>query len=161
VDLPVPYGVERVPVRTAEEMRHAMLEARQGARAIFMAAAVCDWVPRAQESKIKKSGGPLTLTVEEGPDILAELGATKGEEILVGFAAETDRVVEHAREKLARKKVDFLVANDVSRPGVGLESDRNAVTILSASGAAVDIPEASKAEIADAILDAVFGATDR
>lgn len=161
VDLPVPYGVERVSVRTGEEMRRAMFEARAGASAVFMAAAVCDWVPRASGSKTKKTGGPLTLTLDEGPDILAELGETKGDEILVGFAAETDRVIEHAREKLARKKVDFLVANDVSRPGVGLESDRNAVTILGANGFVADVPEASKAEIADAILDTVLGAKDR
>lgn len=157
VDLPVPFGVERVSVRTGQEMRGAILAARDGAAAIFMAAAVCDWVPRAAASKIKKSGEPLTLTLEEGPDILAELGRSRRGEILVGFAAETDRVLDHAREKLARKGVDFLVANDVSREGVGLESDRNAVTILDAGGGAREVPEASKGEIADAILDAVFG----
>lgn len=157
VDLPVPFGVERVPVRTGEEMRRAILEAREGAAAIFMAAAVCDWVPRAAPSKIKKSGEPLTLTLEVGPDILAELGRSRRGEILVGFAAETDRVLDHAREKLTRKGVDFLVANDVSREGVGLESDRNAVTILDARGGAREVPEASKGEIAEAILDTVFG----
>jgi phosphopantothenoylcysteine decarboxylase/phosphopantothenate--cysteine ligase len=157
VDLPVPFGVERVSVRTGQEMRGAILAARDSAAAIFMAAAVCDWVPRAAASKIKKSVEPLTLTLEEGPDILAELGRSRRGEILVGFAAETDRVLDHAREKLARKGVDFLVANDVSREGVGLESDRNAVTILDAGGGAREVPEASKGEIADAILDAVFG----
>lgn len=157
VDLPVPFGAERVSVRTGEEMRRAILEAREGAAAIFMAAAVCDWVAQAAPSKIKKSGEPLTLTFEEGPDILAELGRSRRGEILVGFAAETDRVLDHAREKLARKGVDFLVANDVSREGVGLESDRNAVTILDARGGAREVPEASKGEIAEAILDAVFG----
>lgn len=157
VDLPVPFGAERVSVRTGEEMRRAILEAREGAAAIFMAAAVCDWVAQAAPSKIKKSGEPLTLTFEEGPDILAELGRSRRGEILVGFAAETDRVLDHAREKLARKRVDFLVANDVSREGVGLESDRNAVTILDARGGAREVPEASKGEIAEAILDAVFG----
>ncbi len=157
VDLPVPFGVERVSVLTGEEMRRAILEAREGATAIFMAAAVCDWVPRAAPSKIKKSGDRLTLTLEEGPDILAELGRNRQGEILVGFAAETDRVLEHARAKLARKGVDFLVANDVSRAGVGLEADRNAATILDARGGARDLPEASKGEIAEAILDTVFG----
>ncbi len=157
VDLPVPFGVERVSVRTGEEMRRAILGAREGAAAIFMAAAVCDWVPNAAPSKIKKSGEPLTLTLEEGPDILAELGRTRRGEILVGFAAETERVLERAREKLGRKGVDFLVANDVSREGVGLESDRNAVTILDARGGVREVPEASKGEIAEAILDTVFG----
>lgn len=158
VDLPVPFGVERIEVSTGEEMRGAVLEARRGAFALFMSAAVCDWVPRRSGSKMKKTGEPLSLTLEESPDILAELGGTKGEEILVGFAAETDHVLEYAKEKLSRKQVDFMVANDVSRPGVGLESDRNAVSILSADGRVTEVPESSKAEVAEAILDAVLEA---
>jgi phosphopantothenoylcysteine decarboxylase/phosphopantothenate--cysteine ligase len=122
-----------------------------------MVAAVSDYVPAASPRKLKKAGGPLTLVLEEGPDILAELGRTKGQEILVGFAAETDDVIENAGKKLSAKNADFIVANDVSAAGLGIGSDRNAVTILGRDGSSVVVPEASKLEIAEAILDRVFG----
>ena len=157
VDLPAPHGVEIVRVETAGEMREAVLARRGEADAVFMAAAVSDYVPVASTSKIKRNGGPRALTLEEGPDILAELGRVRGREVLVGFAAETDDVVRNARKKLSAKNVDFIVANDVSRPGVGLESDRNAVTILSRDGSSVDVPEGPKSGVAEAILDRVFG----
>jgi DNA polymerase len=107
--------VRVVPVTTAREMRDAVMREREGCHAIFMVAAVSDYAPRASALKLKKTGGPLTLVLEEGPDILAELGATKGSEILVGFAAETDDVMENAAAKLAGKRADFIVANDVLR----------------------------------------------
>ena len=103
----------------------------------------------------------MTLVLEEGPDILAELGRSKGPEILVGFAAETDDLLANAAQKLAAKNADFIVANDISAPGLGIGSDRNAVTILSKDGSSRTVPEASKAEIADAILDRIFGAEPR
>ncbi len=161
VDLPAPYGVEIRVVRTSAEMLEATLAARRGADAVFMSAAVADWVPRAAPAKIKKTGAPVSLVLEEGPDILAELGRTRGDEVLVGFAAETENLVENAREKLRRKNADFIVANDVSRDGVGFESDRNAVTIIGREGEAFEVPEASKAEIAETILDRTLGGVGR
>ena len=153
VDLPAPASVRVVPVTTARDMRDAVMREREGCHAIFMVAAVSDYAPRPAARKLKKTGGPLTLILEEGPDILAELGATKGSEILVGFAAETDDLLRNAKAKLERKGVDFIVANDVSTPGLGIGSDRNAVTILGADGVVQAVPEGSKREIAEAILD--------
>ena len=157
VDLTPPFGTRVLRVTTAREMRDAVMAERAGAEAIFMVAAVSDYVPAASLHKIKKTGGPLTLVLEEGPDILAELGRTKGREILVGFAAETADLLANAAKKLAAKNADFIVANDVSVPGLGIGSDRNAVTILGSDGSAVTVPEGSKAEIADAILDRILG----
>ena len=157
VDLPQPFGVERVLVSTSAEMREAILRAREGAEAVFMAAAVADYVPQAAGSKIKRTGAPLTLTLEEGPDILSELGAKRKERLLIGFAAETEALLESARAKLQRKNLDFIVANDVSRPEIGLDADENEVTLIARDGETREIPRASKVEIAEAILDHVFG----
>jgi phosphopantothenoylcysteine decarboxylase/phosphopantothenate--cysteine ligase len=157
VELPAPFGTRVLRVTTAREMRDAVMAERTGAHAIFMVAAVSDYAPVASQHKIKRTGGPLMLVLEEGPDILAELGRTKGREILVGFAAETDDLLPSAAKKLAVKNADFIVANDVSAPGLGVGSDRNAVTILGKDGSTLAVPEGSKAEIADAILDRVLG----
>jgi len=157
VELPPPYGVHRVGVESAAEMREAVLHWREGAEAVFMVAAVADYVPQAAPSKLKKSGGPLTLALEEGPDILAELGRDRRERVLVGFAAETEDLLQNARAKLERKNTDFLVANDVSRADVGFESDDNEVTILARDGRIWPVERASKAEVAEQILDRVLG----
>jgi len=157
VDLPVPFGVERIAVETSAQMRDAVLESRSGAEAVFMAAAVSDYVPRFSSAKIKKTGGELTLSLEEGPDILSELGRDRRERLLIGFAAETEELLANARSKLERKRVDFIVANDVSRPDIGMDSDDNAVTILAGTGESWEVPKASKAEIAEQILDRVLG----
>jgi len=158
VDLAPPFGVERQSVVTADEMRTEVLRVRSGAAAVFMAAAVSDYVPHAAPSKMKKRGGPVTLTLEEGPDILAELGSRREEKLLIGFAAETESLLENARGKLERKNLDYIVANDVSGSGVGIDADDNAVTILGRDGSVENVPRASKAEIAEAILDRVFAA---
>jgi phosphopantothenoylcysteine decarboxylase/phosphopantothenate--cysteine ligase len=158
VDLAPPYGVRVVRVTTSREMREAVLAERTDAFAIFMVAAVSDYAPVASERKIKKTGGPLTLVLEEGPDILAELGRTKGREILVGFAAETDDLLAQAGRKLEAKNADFIVANDIAAPGLGIGSDRNAVTILGRDGGRLDVSAAAKGAIAEAILDRVLGA---
>jgi phosphopantothenoylcysteine decarboxylase/phosphopantothenate--cysteine ligase len=158
VELAIPYGVRHVPVTTSREMRDAVLAERDGAAAIFMVAAVSDYAPVPAPAKIKKTGGPLTLVLDEGPDILAELGRTKGREILVAFAAETDDLLANAAQKLASKNADFIVANDIGTTGLPIGSDRNAVTILGRDGSSHAVPETSKAEIADAILDRIFGA---
>jgi phosphopantothenoylcysteine decarboxylase/phosphopantothenate--cysteine ligase len=157
VALAAPFGTRVVPVETARQMRDAVMSERVGAHAVFMVAAVSDYAPAASPSKIKKTGGPLTLVLEEGPDILAELGRTKGSEILVGFAAETEDLIANAAKKLAGKNADFIVANDIAAPGLGIGSDRNAVTILGRDGSSLTVPEGSKVEIADAILDRIFG----
>ena len=157
VDLPPPFGTRVALVETARQMREAVVAERAGAHAVFMVAAVSDYAPEASPQKLKKTGGPLTLVLPEGPDILAELGRTKGPEILVGFAAETDDLIANATKKLTSKNADFIVANDIAATGLGIGSDRNAVTILGKDGSSVTIPEGSKTEIAEAILDRIFG----
>jgi len=157
VALAPPFGVETIAVRTSEEMREAVLRVRSGAEAVFMTAAVSDYVPQAAPNKIKRDGAPLTLTLDEGPDILAELGRGREERLLIGFAAETRELLAGAQSKLERKNLDFIVANDVSRSDVGFDADDNAVTILGRDGSAHEVPKASKPQIAEAILDHVFG----
>jgi phosphopantothenoylcysteine decarboxylase/phosphopantothenate--cysteine ligase len=157
VEIAPPHGVELVRVETAAEMRDAVLAARPGADAVFMAGAVADYAPTPAPAKIKKGEGPLTLTLERGPDILRELGEAKGDCLLVGFAAETEDLVSNARQKLEAKNLDFIVANDVARPDRGMESDHNAVTILDRGGEAVEIARALKGEVAERILERVFG----
>jgi phosphopantothenoylcysteine decarboxylase/phosphopantothenate--cysteine ligase len=152
-----PWGVELVRVETAAEMREAVLAARSSADAVFMAAAVADYAPVPAPAKIKKSEASTTLTLERGPDILRELGESKGESLLIGFAAETENLLSNARQKLAAKNLDFIIANDVSRHDRGMESDHNAVTILDRGGEALEVPRALKGEVAERILDHVFG----
>ncbi|MEZ5203828.1 MAG: bifunctional phosphopantothenoylcysteine decarboxylase/phosphopantothenate--cysteine ligase CoaBC [Acidimicrobiales bacterium] len=150
-------GVEVVPVVSAADMRGAVHAAAPGADVVVMAAAVADFRPVAvTERKIKKAGGVPEVRLEPTEDILAELGAAKpASQVLVGFAAETDDVAANARDKLARKGADLLVANDVSAPSVGFEHDTNAVTIYGADGTSRSIELTSKAAVADRILDAV------
>jgi phosphopantothenoylcysteine decarboxylase/phosphopantothenate--cysteine ligase len=157
VEITPPWGVDVVRVETAAEMRDAVVAARPGVDAIFMVAAVADYAPVPAPAKIKKSEATRTLTLERGPDILRELGESKGDTVLVGFAAETEEIIENARGKLESKNLDFIVANDVSRPDRGLGSDRNAVTILSRDRDPVDVPPAFKGEVAERILNVVFG----
>jgi phosphopantothenoylcysteine decarboxylase/phosphopantothenate--cysteine ligase len=144
-------------VESAAEMLEAVARACQGAHAVFMAAAVADYAPVAAPAKIRKSEPRMTLTLERGPDILSELARSKGDTLLVGFAAETEDLLVRARAKLAAKNLDFIVANDVSRRDRGMESDYNAVTILGRDGGAREVPRALKGEVAEAILDHVFG----
>ena len=121
-----------------------------------MAAAVSDYVPTAAPSKIKRDGSTLTLTLDEGPDILAELGRERHEELLVGFAAETNDLLDNARSKLERKNVDYIVANDVSRSDIGMDAEENEVTILGRDGSVFEVPKTSKHRVAAAILDRVL-----
>jgi phosphopantothenoylcysteine decarboxylase/phosphopantothenate--cysteine ligase len=110
-------------------------------------------VRAAADEKIKRKG-PMTLELEPTVDILAELGANKGSRIIVGFAAETTNVLANARKKLESKSLDAIVLNDVSQPGIGFDSERNAVTILTHADAET-VPETSKWEVAHRVLDAV------
>jgi phosphopantothenoylcysteine decarboxylase/phosphopantothenate--cysteine ligase len=121
---------------------------------VIKAAAVADFAVReTADHKIKRKG-PITLDLEPTPDILAEIGANKGSRIVVGFAAETHNGLQNAREKLESKSLDAIVLNDVSHPGIGFDSERNAVTILTHSGAET-VPETSKWEVAHRVLDVV------
>jgi phosphopantothenoylcysteine decarboxylase/phosphopantothenate--cysteine ligase len=155
--VPASTGIDVVRVDTAAEMEQAVLSRREDADVIVMAAAVADFRPvRPASTKIKKAGGLPEVVLEPTVDILAALGAQRRPgQTIVGFAAETDDLRANAAEKLERKRIDLIVANDVSAPGVGFEHDTNAVVILGAGGAAQEIPLTDKRAIARAILDAV------
>ena len=161
-DLSDPPGVEVVRVRSASEM-HAAVMARAGeADAIIMAAAVADYTPVGgpKDQKITKSPEGLSLALERTPDILAELGAWRGalaRPVLIGFAAETEDVIEHAREKLTRKAVDLIVANDVSRSDAGFGAESNAATLVSREGTE-SLELQPKRQMAGAILDRLAAA---
>ena len=143
-----------VQVQTAREMRDAVMAALDRATIVVKTAAVADFTVRhASDQKIKRKG-PITLELEPTPDILGEIAAGKGQRIVVGFAAETQDSLENARKKLESKSLDAIVVNDVSKPGIGFDSERNAVTILTRAGAE-SVPETSKWEVAHRVLDAV------
>ncbi len=151
-----PQRVEFLPVRTTEEMRRAVREQARDATVVIMAAAVADFRPAApQPTKIKRSAGRLTVALEPTPDILAELARERGHRILVGFAAETDRLAEHARAKLEAKGLDLVVANDVTRADAGFDVDTNVVTLFAREAAPVELPRMTKREVADRVLDEV------
>jgi phosphopantothenoylcysteine decarboxylase/phosphopantothenate--cysteine ligase len=152
--LPTPRGVARIDVGTAAEMRRAVLEALEPATVVIKTAAVADYAPRAEASgKPPKRAEGMKLDLAPTPDILEEVGRRKGKRLLVGFAAETEKVLERAAEKLRSKHLDLVVANDVSRDDIGFDSERNAVTILDARGGEVNLPEAPKTLLAEQILD--------
>ncbi|HXX27330.1 MAG TPA: bifunctional phosphopantothenoylcysteine decarboxylase/phosphopantothenate--cysteine ligase CoaBC [Terriglobales bacterium] len=152
--LVAPVAAEVVEVESAEEMRRAVLERLPQATIVIKTAAVADYRPKTvQPQKIKRTG-PLTLELEPTADILAEIARHKGSQIVIGFAAETENAREHARKKLTSKSLDAIVVNDVSRQGIGFDSDRNAVTIIT-EDEAIDVPENSKWEIAHRVLDQV------
>jgi phosphopantothenoylcysteine decarboxylase/phosphopantothenate--cysteine ligase len=152
--LATPVGVERADVRSADDMLRAV-QARfaECSMAIF-AAAVADY--RAAEKsgqKIKRSKEPLTLRLQPNPDILATVAQEKGARLVAGFAAETENVAENAREKLAQKNADLVVANDVSAEGAGFDSETNIVTLFSRDGRDLPLARMSKSEVAHRILD--------
>lgn len=154
VELDAPAGVDWVPVRSTEEMRSAVMARAPEATILIMAAAVADYRPAAvHANKIKRSEGRVTLDLEPTADILAEVGRAKGKSILIGFAAETDRLLENARDKLQRKGADMIVANDVTQEGAGFDIDTNIVTLVLRDGRDVPLPKMTKREVADKILD--------
>jgi phosphopantothenoylcysteine decarboxylase / phosphopantothenate---cysteine ligase len=149
-----PSAAQFVPVQTAGEMRDAVMAHLECSTMVIKAAAVADFtVKNATERKIKRKG-PITLQLDPTVDILAEVTAKKGSRIVVGFAAETHDGLDNARKKLESKWLDAIVLNDVSQPGIGFDSERNAVTILTSNGNET-VPEASKWEVAHRVLDAV------
>lgn len=152
-DLHPPEAADWLPVRTAEEMRRAVLEHSPHAGFIVMAAAVADYRPAsASDAKIRRAGDRLVLELEPTPDILAEVSRDKGNRIIIGFAAETDHVVENARAKLSRKGVDLIVANDVTQEGAGFDTDTNIVTLVFRDRE-IPLPKLSKFDVANRILD--------
>ncbi len=161
--LPDPPGVDVVRVETADEMKEAMLSKLNEASVVVMAAAVADYRPETKEtSKIKKGPGPRTLKLVRTDDILMEISRRRSsEQTLVGFAAETGDLAARAREKLAKKKLDLVVANDVTRNGAGFGTDTNQVILLAKQGAAEELPLLSKREVAERILDRIEGMRER
>jgi phosphopantothenoylcysteine decarboxylase/phosphopantothenate--cysteine ligase len=155
-----PAGVKTISVRSAAEMKAAVLALYPQMDFVLKAAAVADYRPAEYAAeKVKKSGPPAAITLVATDDILAELGAAKKNQILVGFAAETQDILAHAREKMARKNLDMIVANDATSGVFG--SDSATVHILSSSGETVTVANRSKLEIAHRILDLALDAHQR
>jgi phosphopantothenoylcysteine decarboxylase/phosphopantothenate--cysteine ligase len=152
--LTAPGAAEITRVESAEEMRDAVLQLLPQATIVIKTAAVSDYRPKIAVGQKIKHKGPMTLELEATPDILKELSLKKSAQIIVGFAAETENVLENARQKLVSKNLDAIVVNDVSREGVGFDSDRNAVTIIT-HDQVVEVPETSKWEVAQRVLDQV------
>jgi phosphopantothenoylcysteine decarboxylase/phosphopantothenate--cysteine ligase len=154
--LEAPPGVERIDVRTADEMHRAVLDKVANCSIAIFAAAVSDYRPvEPNGQKIKRNSDSFTLSLEPTPDILASVARGKGERFVVGFAAETDHVAENARKKLASKNADLIVANDVSAEGAGFDHDTNIVTLFARDGRELALPRMSKSEVAQRILDEV------
>jgi len=149
-----PSAAETTWVESARQMRDAVLRFLPEASIVIKTAAVSDYTISNPPAQKMKRGGKLSLDLEPTPDILAELAKHKTSQLVIGFAAETENVLENARNKLASKSLDAIVVNDVSREGVGFDSDRNAVTILTASET-IHVPETTKWEVAQRVLDQV------
>lgn len=164
VELVTPSGVERHSVVSAREMHKTVLELARDAAVVVKAAAVADFRPaQADERKIKKQDGLETIALTRNPDILAELGAARGDgelgsdgrPVLVGFAAETDNPEGYGRRKLETKGADLMAVNDVSASDAGFETDTNRVVVLGRDGRRVEVPTASKEEVARRIWDEI------
>jgi phosphopantothenoylcysteine decarboxylase/phosphopantothenate--cysteine ligase len=156
VHIDAPTGVETISIRTACEMRDAVMSRLNESTIIIKSAAVADYHRTAVPGeKMKKTGQRVTLDLDPTPDILAECGQKKGDRFLVGFAAETENLVEYARTKLEKKNCDMVVANLVSREGTGFDADDNEVTLVLRSGENIPVTKAAKTEIARRILDEI------
>jgi len=149
-----PSAAEVTRVESAEEMRQAVLKLLPQATIVIKTAAVSDYRPKSAASQKIKRSGPMTLELEPTTDILSEIAHHKPSRLIIGFAAETENALENARKKLASKSLDAIVVNDVSREGVGFDSDRNAVTIIT-QHEVVEVPETTKWEVAQRVLDQV------
>ena len=155
--LPIPRrDIDVVSVRTADEMREAVLAHMEGCTVVIKAAAVSDYRPKVISLKKLKKADPYTsLELERTRDILGEIGRKKGDRILIGFAAETEDLIGNASKKLMEKNLDFIVVNDVTKPGAGFGLNTNQVKILYPSGEVKDLPLMSKEEVSEIILDDV------
>ncbi|HEY1677192.1 MAG TPA: bifunctional phosphopantothenoylcysteine decarboxylase/phosphopantothenate--cysteine ligase CoaBC [Candidatus Sulfotelmatobacter sp.] len=149
-----PGAAEVTRVESTEEMRDAVMKLLPQASIVIKTAAVADYRPKSAAAQKIKRKGPMTLELEATADILKDLSVKKKNQIIIGFAAETENVLENARQKLVSKDLDAIVVNDVSREGVGFDSDRNAVTIISHQEV-VEVPETTKWEVAQRVLDQV------
>lgn len=157
--LSAPKGLKTfISVETAQEMREAVLREAEESRIVIKAAAVADYHPKTVAAhKIKKNNEELSITLEKNPDILKELGQRKKKgQILVGFAAETQNLLQYAQEKIEKKNLDFIVANDVTKPGAGFNTSTNIVKLLSRDGAVKEMPLMTKREIAKCIFDYIL-----
>jgi phosphopantothenoylcysteine decarboxylase/phosphopantothenate--cysteine ligase len=155
-----PGAAEVKHVESAEEMRQAVLKLLPEATIVIKTAAVADYRPKSAASQKIKRTGPMALELEPTTDILSEVARHKHSQIVVGFAAETQNALENARKKLGSKSLDAIVVNDVSREGVGFDSDRNAVTIITQHDV-VEVPETTKWEVAQRVLDQVVRLRER
>jgi phosphopantothenoylcysteine decarboxylase/phosphopantothenate--cysteine ligase len=156
VHLPAPYGVELIPVRTALEMRDAVMQQLRSATIVIKSAAVADYYrPNPPEQKVKKTPARLSVELEPTPDILAEVGRDKGDRLLIGFAAETQNLIAEARRKCETKNCDMVVANLVSDDSIGFESDLNEATLVLRTGETIPVERASKRVVAGKILDTI------
>ncbi|MBU7008452.1 bifunctional phosphopantothenoylcysteine decarboxylase/phosphopantothenate--cysteine ligase CoaBC [Phosphitispora fastidiosa] len=154
VNIPAPQGVEHIPVLSARDMFAAVKEHYQEADIIVKAAAVADYSPKESfANKMKKGPGDLEVIFERTPDILHYLGENKGKQVLVGFAAETDNVVENAIKKITAKNLDLIVANDITQRGAGFGTDTNIVKLIYKDGHMEQIDKMAKEEVAHRILD--------
>jgi phosphopantothenoylcysteine decarboxylase/phosphopantothenate--cysteine ligase len=157
VSLEPPRGAEVVPVRTAAEMHDAVFANLEPATVVIKCAAVADFRPSTEaQQKIKKTSARISLELDPTPDILAELGRKRGDRLLIGFAAETENLEREARRKLETKNCDMIVANLVGQAGTGFESDANEVALALRTGEFIQLPKASKREIADQILGRIL-----
>ncbi|HEV2688125.1 MAG TPA: bifunctional phosphopantothenoylcysteine decarboxylase/phosphopantothenate--cysteine ligase CoaBC [Bryobacteraceae bacterium] len=156
VQIPEPAGVSVVRVRTAAEMRDAVMERLAEASIVVKSAAVADYhLSRVPQQKVKKTATRMSLELDPTPDILAEVGQKKGDRLLIGFAAETENLERSARAKLASKNCDMVVANLVGQDGTGFESDQNEVVLVLCTGESIPVARAPKREIAGRIFDQV------
>jgi phosphopantothenoylcysteine decarboxylase/phosphopantothenate--cysteine ligase len=160
-DLPTPAGARRVDVQTAEEMAAAVRTESAVADALLMAAAVADFRPAKQEThKIKKDSGPPTIRTESTTDILSEVAKARAKSgwplVVVGFAAETDKIQASALAKLRAKNLDLIVANDILAPDSGFSVDTNRVTLIDAAGQATSLPLLSKYYVADTVIQRII-----
>jgi len=151
-----PLDVALVRVRSAEEMRKAVMKAFPASTSVVMAAAVSDFAPASRaKQKVKKQDASLTVKLKTTPDILLELGQKKGNRLLIGFAAETQSLVKNARAKLKKKNLDLIVANDVSRKEIGFQSDSNQVKMIGKDGSISALPLLPKRVLAHRVLDQI------
>ena len=156
--LAIPANVKGVKVETTNEMLEAVMEAYDKMDVVIKAAAVADYRPRdvADQKIKKKTDDALTVVMDKNPDILKELGARKVHQVLVGFAAETQNLLDNAREKIVKKNLDMIVANDVTAAGAGFNTDTNIVKFLYPSGEVRSLEQMAKTEVANLLLDAVM-----
>lgn len=156
-NLPRPAGVQFVAVESVQEMFDAVMEHLPDSDIVVKSAAVSDYRPKTvQEHKMKKGDGPLVLELDKAPDILRTIGERKTKQFVVGFAAETQDVLQHAQAKLERKNLDMIVANNVLTEGAGMGSDTNVVTLLTRASEQADLEKLSKRDVADKLFDAVL-----